>query len=310
MNSPSSAHQPNILLVLVDELRFPSALPTGVNTPAEFLARFMPNTYRQWQRGVKFTRHYTAGVACTPARGTLISGLYTQQTWVLQTFKGTPSTRVSVPPVLDPAFPTYGRLLRKAGYQTPYIGKWHVSLPRTKDHMLEAYGFQGFTDPDPSGANLQGTVGDAANGYLNDKYIADQAVRWLSARKSGEAPWCLTVGFVNPHDQQFFWGGTEFQTYNELFDAQSALVPFNYYSQNDGQTHPPVVDWDADPLRDPPSCSYNVLPPNWESASTIAASKPATQIFGRNFQAAVWGGIADDPSQTAYSVTEYPGSQT
>jgi len=54
--------------------------PAGVNTPAAFFARFMPNTYGLWRRGVKFGGHYTAGVACTPARGTLISGLYTQQT--------------------------------------------------------------------------------------------------------------------------------------------------------------------------------------------------------------------------------------
>ncbi len=65
--------------------------------------------------------------------------------------------------------------------------------------MLQAYGFEGFTEPDPSGANLQGSIGDAAHGYLNDEYIASQAVKRLSARTSGEVPWCLTVGFVNPH---------------------------------------------------------------------------------------------------------------
>ena len=229
---------------------------------------------------------------------------------MLQTFKGSPTTKVSIPPVLDPAFPTYGKLLREAGYRTPYIGKWHVSIPRTEDHMLQAYGFEGFTEPDPSGANLQGSVGDAANGYLNDEYIAGQAVNWLNARTAGEAPWCLTVGFVNPHDQQFFWGGTEFQTYNSLFDAQTALVPFNYYSQNNGQTYPPVVPWEDDPLREPQSLSYEALPPNWESEADIAANKPSTQIFSRLFQAAVWGGITDDPKQAAFSLVRYPGEQT
>ena len=32
-------------------------------------------------------------------------------------------------PVLNPAFPTYGKLLQANGYNTPYFGKWHVSVP-------------------------------------------------------------------------------------------------------------------------------------------------------------------------------------
>src|SRR5215210_3789272 len=77
--------QPNILFILVDEMRFPSVFPAGVNSADEFLARFMPNVYWLWQRGVKFGRHYTAASACTPARGVLISGLYSQQSWLMQT---------------------------------------------------------------------------------------------------------------------------------------------------------------------------------------------------------------------------------
>jgi uncharacterized sulfatase len=135
--------RPNILFILVDELRFPSVFPKGVHDVDGFLARFMPNTHKLWRRGVKFGRHFTAATACTPARGTLISGLYSQQSWLAQTIKNTPDTRVSVAPVLSRAYPTYGRLLRAAGYRTPYIGKWHVSIPPASTDRLEAYGFQG-----------------------------------------------------------------------------------------------------------------------------------------------------------------------
>jgi uncharacterized sulfatase len=57
----------------------------------------------------------------------------------------------------EPAFPTYGKLLRDAGYQTPYIGKWHCSFDTQR---LNPYGFEGLVSPDPVGFNLQGTVGD------------------------------------------------------------------------------------------------------------------------------------------------------
>src|SRR5206468_2116638 len=79
--------------------------------------------------GVKFAGHYTAGAACTPARGTIVTGLYTQQSWELATILDSPTTTVSAQPVLHRDYPTYGKLLRQAGYQTPYIGKWHLSIP-------------------------------------------------------------------------------------------------------------------------------------------------------------------------------------
>src|SRR5215207_2264773 len=147
---PVPGPQPNILFILVDELRIPSVFPTGVNGVDEFLARFMPNVHSLWQRGVKFGRHYTAASACTPARGVLISGLYSQQSWLMQTLTNEPG-QVSLTPPLNPVYPTYGKLLRRAGYRTPYIGKWHVSFDILPRLGLEPYGFQGFTSPDPIG---------------------------------------------------------------------------------------------------------------------------------------------------------------
>jgi uncharacterized sulfatase len=94
----AKAGQPNILFFTVDEMRFPSVFPSGVNGVGDFLRAFMPNTYGLWKKGVKFSKHFTAGVACTPSRGVLVTGLYTQQTWMMQTLKGTPDTKVSIPP--------------------------------------------------------------------------------------------------------------------------------------------------------------------------------------------------------------------
>jgi uncharacterized sulfatase len=299
-----AADKPNILFIVVDEMRFPSVFPSGVDGPAEFLQAFMPNTYRLWRSGVKFGKHFTAGVACTPSRGVLATGLYPQQTWMMQTLKGTPDTKVSIPPVLDPIFPTYGKLLRKAGYQTPYVGKWHLSLVK-EQIALEPYGFHHLSFPDPTGSNLQGVVGDHANGYLNDQDIAGQAANWLGARTTDEQPWCLTVCFVNPHDHMFFWAGTEFQTYNNLFDSQSTYQPSTYYSSHDGTAYPPVVTWDENVLKNPPSYGYPVTPPNWESAAQIAANKPSTQAFFRGLTEFVWGGISDDPGQEGFTITPF-----
>ena len=155
--------RPNILVIKVDELRFPSVFPPGINGVDDFLKRFMPNVYQLWQNGVKFAGHYAAACACTPARGTIITGLYSQQSWLAQTITAAPGAPASLQPWLNPAYPTYGKLLPRVGYQTPYIGKWHVSIPRKDAPRLDEYGFDGLTWPDPTGANLQGTVGDESN---------------------------------------------------------------------------------------------------------------------------------------------------
>ncbi len=138
---PVPGPQPNILFILVDELRYPSAFPDHITTPGEFLRNFMPNVHKKiWERGVKFGNHNTAANACTPSRGVLITGLYSQQTWLVTTILSTPCSKNGCPcmdngkyppptrqPVLNKNYPTYGKLLQAAGYRTPYIGKWHVS---------------------------------------------------------------------------------------------------------------------------------------------------------------------------------------
>ncbi|HVT49154.1 MAG TPA: sulfatase-like hydrolase/transferase [Vicinamibacterales bacterium] len=298
---------PNILFIMIDQMRFPSVYPQGVHNTAQFLARFMPHTYSLWKSGVKFVNHFGASSACTPSRGVIVTGLYSQQQWITQTLTNAPGTKFSVVPVLDPGFPTYGKLLRAAGYATPYIGKWHLSLEQARN-PLEVYGFDGMTSPDPTGSNLQGAVGDEANGFLNDKEIATQAVRWLGDRKTSDKPWCLTVSFINPHDHEFFWGGTEFQTFNNLFDGQNTYLPYTYYSSNNGTDYPPVVSWDDDILKNPHSYGYPALPRNWETPQHLQNTKPSTHTFLRYFQGFVWGGISDDSTQTAFTIAQYPSS--
>src|SRR3954447_20419741 len=163
--APGMGRRPNIVFILVDEMRFPSVFPAGVRTPEAFLRRFMPNVHELWRHGVKFERYYSAGNACSPARAALATGLYPHQQWLL-------ATRTSSGPSLQDGFPTYGKLLRRMGYRTPYFGKWHLSNPPADgslDGYLENYGFRGMTTPDPTGTNGQGAAVDGP-------VIADAAV--------------------------------------------------------------------------------------------------------------------------------------
>ena len=80
-------------------------------------AGLMPNLARLRSGGVSFASHYTAANDCTPARGTLLTGLYSHQTGCLVTGGST----------LAPLFPTWGTMLREHGYATAWFGKWHLT---------------------------------------------------------------------------------------------------------------------------------------------------------------------------------------
>ena len=283
---------PNIIMILVDEMRFPMSMPNGVTSPKQFLRKYMPNLAKLWDRGVKFSSHYTSGTACSPARACLVTGLYPHQNWCLQTRKGhNPGAQGPNAPAMQRGFPTYGKLMRQAGYITPYVGKWHLSNSPTEmgqpgtHAYLDDYGFQGLTIPDPIGTNGQGTD--------EDPEIASQAAEWLQSRKNGQQPFMLTVSFVNPHDKEYFWAGTEANRYMNLYAAYG-LTPAAAYDL-------------VTPLNHPKDYNYPTIPDNWESEATIEKNKPKAQLFTRYFTDMMWGGVDDNPSNTStFKIVDYP----
>lgn len=175
------ADKPNILVIVVDQMRAPQWFPD-----VQQLNGLLPHLSALQQRSVSFTSHYSASNMCTPSRGVLTTGLYSHQTGCLFTGEGpTEST-------LAPRFPTWGTMLRDAGYHTWWWGKWHLGhvADNTPDG-LEAHGFSGGTYPSPNGAPNQG--------LQQDPSIVDQFAGWFDAH-AGSGPWCTTVSLVNPHD--------------------------------------------------------------------------------------------------------------
>ncbi len=178
----AKTQQPNILVIVVDQLRFPAWF-----SPTADGSGLPPNLRRLRNGAVSFAGHYTASNDCTPARATLLTGLYTHQTGCMITGGST----------LDPGFPTWGTMLREQGYRTRWYGKWHLTHHDGKwgrvrgTRALERYGFAGGTFPSPNGAPGQG--------WRLDGHIARQFSKWYDGERGAE-PWCTTVSFVNPHD--------------------------------------------------------------------------------------------------------------
>lgn len=194
--------QPNILTIIVDQLRTPVWMPAS--TPA---SSAMPHLSALAEKSVSFERHYTASNDCSPSRSVLLTGLYTHQTGVMVTGASW----------LDPRFPTWGRMLREVGYETAYYGKWHLNPnPRAS---LQQYGFSGGTYPSPNGGPGQG--------YKKDPQIADQFIRWLHGHSS-QGPWACTVSFVNPHDLAWWYRFTQRIAGEASPQRRAEALPPNY----------------------------------------------------------------------------------
>lgn len=213
--------RPNVLIVFSDQESHHDLLP-GVRAPHQ---------ERLAARGAAFTQPYCTAPQCSPARSSLLTGLYPHQTGV-QTNLDAAHARD-----LPQGLPTIGDLARGAGYRTAYFGKWHLS----RGHGAEAHGFDvafhpsehpgehpgehpadgaggrtsdasreaaGTRASDPRGASGDrpaggpreaGAGGAGPGGHAGaDMRAAERAAAWLQAQDGG--PWLAVVSFVNPHD--------------------------------------------------------------------------------------------------------------
>lgn len=112
------AEQPNIVVVLVDDLGFSDIGCYGGEVPT-------PNLDRLAAEGLRFTQFYNAA-RCSPTRASLLTGLYPHQAgmgWLDNRVE--PNSR-GIHGRLLPRCVTIAEVLHDAGYFTAMTGKWHL----------------------------------------------------------------------------------------------------------------------------------------------------------------------------------------
>jgi len=106
---------PNIILILADDLGW-AELGCYGNTFNE-----TPNLDRLAREGLRFTHAYAAAPVCSPFRASLMSGQWPARVGI------TDYLRPDDPKHLGPEHATVAEVLKRAGYATGLIGKWHLS---------------------------------------------------------------------------------------------------------------------------------------------------------------------------------------
>lgn len=177
----------NIVLILVDDHRFDAAGFMGhpyLETPSlDALAA----------GGVHFANAFVTTSLCSPSRASILSGQYTHH-------HGVVSNNDPMPTDIE-TFPMH---LQSAGYQTGFVGKWHMGgitdEPRQGfDHWVSFRG-QGVYLPPTDREWFLNVNGERVpqRGYITDE-LTDYALEWLDSRDS-ERPFLLYLSHKAVHD--------------------------------------------------------------------------------------------------------------
>jgi arylsulfatase A len=140
--SPSAADsRPNVIVVMADDLGIGDVSPTNPDCKIK-----TPQLQKMAAEGLTFLDAHTPSSVCTPTRYGLLTGRYN---WRSRLARGVLSGRSDH--LIPAERPTLGHLMRKAGYHTSMIGKWHLGWDWAKEGKEID-----FTKPVKNGPDING----------------------------------------------------------------------------------------------------------------------------------------------------------
>jgi arylsulfatase A-like enzyme len=237
---PASS-RPNIVFILADDLGYADVSCYGRRDLAT------PHIDGIAARGMRFTQGYANSAVCSATRLALITGRYQYRLrlGLEEPWAGNPDVG------LPPEHPTLPSLLRKAGYTTSLIGKWHLgALPKFGplqsgyDHFFGfrsgAVDYFSHLDTRQQPDLWDGDVEAHDTGYLTE-LLGARAVDAVNAAATARQPFLLSLHFNAPHwpweapgdaaesqrvagtNLRDFDGGAQ-QTYRRMIEAMDTQI--------------------------------------------------------------------------------------
>jgi arylsulfatase A len=187
---------PNVVVFLADDLGYGDLGSYGnpiIQTP---------NLDRLASEGMRFTDLHSAGTVCSPSRASLLTGRHPYRMGFYYILGGGAH--------LKREEVTIASLLGDAGYDTSFVGKWHLTdfdspekgQPDPGDHGFDHWfgtvvnAFDGPENPGKFYRNGQ-PVGPLPGWYCD--LIVDEAIGWLKSRIEPDKPFFLFVSSHEPH---------------------------------------------------------------------------------------------------------------
>jgi arylsulfatase A-like enzyme len=193
LRAQPSPQPPNVLVFLTDQQRWDTigayGNPMGLT----------PHLDRMCAEGVRFENAFTPQPVCAPARSSLQTGRYPSSTGVVRNNLVLKDNEITLP-----------GLFSRRGYETGYIGKWHLGGGEAAPVPLARRGgydqfWVASNALERSSVPYEGTLWDAAGKPVEfkDEYrvdaLTDQTIGFL--RRKRTKPFFLFVSHLEPHFQ-------------------------------------------------------------------------------------------------------------
>jgi len=201
----SQQPRPNILFILTDDQRYDAMScfghPPWLRTP---------NMDRIRNEGANFANAFVTTSLCSPSRASFLTGCYAHTHGVRTNERNDPR----------PDLQTFPMVLQAAGYNTAFIGKWHMAAkagPRPGfDYWLSFLGQGKYIDPplNENGRDFK------AQGYMTD-LLTDYALNFLKQPRN--APFCLYLSHKAVHGPF-----TPAERHKGLYEGEQFPEPANF----------------------------------------------------------------------------------
>jgi arylsulfatase A-like enzyme len=235
-----SGAKPNIVFIMADDLGYADLSCYGRR---EYET---PNIDRIAAEGMRFLQAYANSAVCSATRTALITGRYQYRLPIgLEEPLNDRNDRLGLPP----AHPTLPSLLKKVGYGTTLVGKWHLGqLPNYGPEKSGYDHFWGFRTSSMDYFTHKNTIGVAdlwddderiePAGYLTD-LLGARAVDVINDYARSGAPFFMSLHFNAPHwpwegpgdevesrrvGDLFHYDGGSMKTYAEMVTSMDLQV--------------------------------------------------------------------------------------
>ncbi|MCP5117025.1 MAG: sulfatase [bacterium] len=186
----SAAEKPNILFIMSDD-----HAAHAIGAYGSRLAPLdpTPNIDRLAEEGIRLTNAFCTNSICTPARATLITGQYSHTNGVT-TLNGR----------VRPEDQALAHLVKRAGYQTAMVGKWHLKEEPAFDYYCVLSGQGSYFNPIMR-ESTRGAWPDNERRFAgydcthSSDAVVQTSLAWLKKRNKKQ-PFFLMHHFKSPHD--------------------------------------------------------------------------------------------------------------